>query len=49
LKAVAIIAILILIDKFSKEKEYSNYLKLVIGILGAATSLRDFTRLVAFV
>jgi uncharacterized membrane protein len=49
LKAVAIIAILVLIDKFSKEKEYSNYLKLVIGILGAATSLRDFTRLVAFV
>jgi uncharacterized membrane protein len=49
LKAVAIVAILILIDKFSKEKEYSNYLKLIIGILGAATSLRDLIRLVAFV
>jgi uncharacterized membrane protein len=49
LKAVAVIIILVLIDKFSEKKEYANYLKLVIGILGAATSLRDFTRLVAFV
>jgi uncharacterized membrane protein len=48
-KAVAVIAILLLIDRFSEEKEYSNYLKLIIGILGAATSLRDFTRLVAMV
>jgi uncharacterized membrane protein len=49
LKAVAVIVILILIDKFSEEKEYANYLKLVIGIIGAATSLRDFTRLIALV
>ena len=49
LKAVAVIIVLVLIDKFSEEKEYANYLKLVIGILGAATSLRDFTRLVALV
>jgi len=48
-KAIAVIAVLILIDKFSEEKEYSNYLKLLIAILGAATSLRDFSRLVAFV
>jgi len=49
LKAIAVITILILIDKFAEEKEYANYLKLIIGILGGATSLRDFTRLVAFV
>jgi len=49
LKAVAVVAILILIDKYSEDKEFANYLKLLIGILGGATSLRDFTRLVAFV
>lgn len=48
-KAVAVVVILILIDKFTDDKDFANYLKLVIGILGAATSLRDFTRLAAFV
>lgn len=46
-KAVAVITVLILIDKYAEDKEFANYLKLVIGILGASTSLRDFTRLVA--
>lgn len=48
-KAVAVIIILILIDKYSDDKEFGNYLKLIIGILGAATSLRDYARLVNLV
>jgi len=44
-KAVAVIAALILIDKYSKDKQFNNYLKLVIAILGGATSTRDFLRL----
>lgn len=46
-KAVAVITILILIDKFAEDKQFANYLKLIIAILGGATSFRDFTRLVA--
>lgn len=49
LKAVAVVAVLLLIDKYADDKEFGNYLKILIGLLGAATSLRDFTRLVAFV
>jgi len=48
-KAIAIIAALIAIDKFSSDKEFNNYLKLCIGILGAATASRDFLRLLALV
>jgi uncharacterized membrane protein len=44
-KAVVIVAALILIDKYSDDKQFNNYLKLVIGILGGATSVRDFMRL----
>lgn len=36
---------LLLIDRYSKEKDFNNYLKLLIGILGAATGTRDFFRL----
>jgi uncharacterized membrane protein len=46
-KLVAVVAALIFIDKYSDDKEFNNYLKLVIGILGGATSVRDFLRLVA--
>jgi len=45
IKAVVVVAALILIDKYSKDKQFNNYLKLVIGILGGATSVRDFMRL----
>ena len=48
-KLVAVLVVLVLIDKYSEDKEFANYLKLVIGILGAATSMRDFIRLAAFV
>jgi len=49
LKAATIIIILILIDRLSDDKEFNNYLKLVIGILGAATGFRDFISLLAMV
>lgn len=44
-KLIVIVFILLAIDRFSKDKEFNNYLKLVIGILGAATSSRDFIAL----
>jgi len=45
LKFILIAAILISIDKYTEDKEFNNYLKLIIGILGAATGIRDFLRL----
>jgi uncharacterized membrane protein len=48
-KAVVVVSSLIAIDKFSSDKEFNNYIKLCIGILGAATGARDFLRLVAMV
>jgi uncharacterized membrane protein len=47
LKALAVVLILFLIDRYCKNKEFKNYLKLVIGILGAATGTRDFLRMLA--
>ena len=48
-KAIVVAIVLILIDKLSKDKEFNNYIKLIIGILGAATGGRDLLRLVALV
>lgn len=48
-KAAAIIAILLLIDRYSDDRNFNNYIKLIIGILGAATGGRDFLRLANFV
>ena len=45
LKIIVVILILLGIDKYSKDKEFNNYIKLIIGILGAATGLRDFISL----
>lgn len=45
IKFLALVSILILIDKYSHDKEFNNYIKLIIGILGAATGIRDFLRL----
>lgn len=47
-KLFAIITILIALDRLCKEKELKNYVKLVIGILGAATGIRDFTCLATY-
>jgi uncharacterized membrane protein len=49
LKLVAVVTLLIVIDKYCEDKEFANYLKLIVTILGVATGLRDFTRLVALV
>jgi uncharacterized membrane protein len=44
-KFVVIVTILFLIDRYSDDKDFKNFIKLVIGILGAATGTRDFLRL----
>ena len=49
LKFITLVAILFIIDKYSDDKEFNNYIKLIIGILGAATGIRDFLRLFALV
>jgi uncharacterized membrane protein len=49
LKLIGIVIILLLIDKFSDDKEFNNYLKLIIGILGGATGTRDFIALATLV
>jgi len=48
-KAVAIIVFLVLIDRFSSDKNFNSYIKLMVAILGAATGGRDLLRLAAFV
>ena len=48
-KFIAIVSILIIIDKFSKDREFNSYVKLIIGILGGATSARDFIALLSLV
>lgn len=47
-KLFVIVGILILIDRYSKDQELNDYLKLIIGILGAATGVRDFLALSVF-
>src|SRR4030042_732788 len=44
-KAAVVVGFMILIDKFSKEREFNNYLKLIIGILGLGPGLRNFIAL----
>ena len=47
LKLVGVVAALILIDKFSSDREFNNYLKICIGILGMATGTRDLFTLLS--
>jgi len=47
LKVFAVCTILILIDRYCKEREFKNYLKLIIAVLGMATGTRDFFRMLA--
>jgi len=44
-KVVVVAGILILIDRFSKERDYNNYIKLIIAILGFAPGLRNLVSL----
>jgi len=47
LKLIGVVAVLILIDKFSSDKEFNSYLKLCIGALGGATGTRDLFTLLS--
>jgi len=49
LKFISLVAVLLIIDKYSGDKEFNKYIKLIIGILGAATGIRDFLMLFALV
>ncbi|HDM05832.1 MAG TPA: DUF63 family protein, partial [Candidatus Aenigmarchaeota archaeon] len=49
IKLLIVTLVVILLDKYLEEKEFRNYIKLIIGILGAATGLRDFLRLACLV
>ena len=46
LKFFVVASTILFIDRYSKEKEFNNYIKLIIGILGAATGTRDLLRLI---
>ncbi len=48
-KFFAVVLVLILIDKFSEDKEFNKFLKLCIGILGGATGTRDFIALTTLI
>lgn len=45
IKLLGIVVALFLIDKYSKNRDRSNFLKLILGVLGASTGLRDFLAL----
>lgn len=46
-KLVAVVLILIGIDRFSKDENFNNYLKLWVGLLALATGTRDLLRLIS--
>ena len=46
-KLVVIVTALKILDKYPDDKEFTNYLKIIIGILGFATGLRDLLRLIS--
>ena len=41
-KVLVVVGILILIDKYSDDKKFNNFLKLIIAIIGLAPAIRDF-------
>ncbi|MEM5878951.1 MAG: DUF63 family protein [Candidatus Aenigmatarchaeota archaeon] len=49
LKALVVFSILTLIEKLKGEKEIKNFIKLMIGILGASTGIRDLFRILLLV
>jgi uncharacterized membrane protein len=48
-KFVVVLAALKILDQYQEDREFINYLKFVIALLGFITGLRDFLRLVMFV
>jgi uncharacterized membrane protein len=49
IKIIAVIIFLVLIDRFSQDKQFNNWLKIAIGIFGAGPAIRDLIRLLVFV
>lgn len=47
LKALVVIPVLFLLDRYADDQNFKNFLKIVIFILGAAPGLRDLLRLLA--
>lgn len=41
-KVLVVVGILILIDKYSDDKKFNNFLKMIIAIIGLAPAIRDF-------
>jgi len=48
-KLVVVVIILKILDKHSADRGFNKYLKLIIGVLGFATGLRDLLRLILLV
>jgi len=48
-KLIVVVAVLNILDRYSDDKEFTNYLKIMIGVLGFVTGLRDLLRLVLLV
>ena len=48
-KLVVVVIILKILDKHSEDRGFNKYLKLIIGVLGFATGLRDLLRLILLV
>jgi uncharacterized membrane protein len=49
LKAFVVFSVLILLDKFLKKKDEKNFIKLIVGMLGASTGIRDLLRILLLV
>lgn len=48
-KLIAVVLAIVFIDRFAEDKEFGNYLKLVIGILGLATGTRDLLAILTLI
>ena len=46
LKLVIVVSVLLLLDKYTDDNEFKNYIKFMIGILGFVPGIRDFLRLI---
>lgn len=49
LKLLVIIPVLILLDRYTDDKEFKNYIKFIIAVLGFVPGTRDFLRLIFLV
>ena len=47
LKFVVVVPVLYYIDKYTEDRELSNFLKLVVLVLGLAPAARNLVRLIA--